>query len=249
MASYRKIGRNWFYRFVDGVQRERKGCPDRRETEAMAAAAELQISKIKGGLIDPRALRYRDYERTPVADHLDAFRASIVAKGSGVKHADKTRTRAERIIALGGVGKLSDLSLSRVDKALSALRSEGLSTETLNHYIRAIKGFARWCWKDGRTRDHQLVAKSTTSPESSRTFTRRALSHEESPRLVVAAEHGPVVMGMTGPDRAMAYRVALGTGFRVEEMASLTPGSFALDGKPPTIVCEAGYTKFKFRRF
>jgi hypothetical protein len=56
MASYRKIGRNWFFRFIDanGVQRERKACPGRHETEAMAAATELEVSKVKAGLIDPR---------------------------------------------------------------------------------------------------------------------------------------------------------------------------------------------------
>ena len=57
MASFRKIGRNWFYRFVnaDGVQRERKGCSDRRETEGMAAAAEAEAAKIRCGYIDPKA--------------------------------------------------------------------------------------------------------------------------------------------------------------------------------------------------
>ncbi len=52
-----------------------------------------------------------------------------------------------------------------------------------------------------------------------------------------------VVLGMAGPDRAMVYRVALGTGFRAAELASLYPGSFRLDANPPTIVCEAAYTK------
>src|SRR4051812_30660909 len=49
MASLRKRGRVWFYRYVDadGVQREHKGCPDRRETEAMAAAVEAEASKVK----------------------------------------------------------------------------------------------------------------------------------------------------------------------------------------------------------
>ena len=48
---------------------------------------------------------------------------------------------------------------------------------------------------------------------------------------------------MTGPDRATLYRVALGTGFRAAELASLTTASFRLNSEPPTIVCEAAYTK------
>ena len=245
MAGVRKRSGAWYARWfdADGVRHERRAGTDKRATEQLAAALEAEATRVRSGVVDPREIQYRDHERAPIADHLDAFHASITAKGSGAKHADKTRTRADRIVVLGGVNRLSELTLSRAHAALAVLRSEGLSTETLNHYIRAIKGFARWCWKDARTRDHQLVALSTTSPEADRTFVRRALSQKESPRFVTAPEHGPIVMGMTGPDRAMAYRVAMSTGFRADEMRSLTPESFALDRTLPTIVCEAAYTK------
>ncbi len=52
-----------------------------------------------------------------------------------------------------------------------------------------------------------------------------------------------MVKGVSGPVRAMAYRVALGTGFRADELRSLTTTSFHLDADPPKIVCEAAYTK------
>ena len=41
---------------------------------------------------------------------------------------------------------------------------------------------------------------------------------------------------MSGPDRALAYRLALATGFRAEESRSLTPESFQLDAPHPRIV-------------
>ena len=41
----------------------------------------------------------------------------------------------------------------------------------------------------------------------------------------------------------MLYRVALGTGFRVSELASLMPNSFALDTDPPTVTVRAAYSK------
>ena len=153
MASLRKRGRVWYYRFVDadGVRRSAKGCPDRRETEAMAAASEAEAAKIKAGLIDPRAILYRDHESQPLAVHLDDWRASIVGKGSGGKHAEKTRMRAGRVLSLGRIDRPSQLTPSRVHAALATLRTEGLSTETINHHVRAVKGFARWLWTDGRT--------------------------------------------------------------------------------------------------
>jgi integrase len=48
---------------------------------------------------------------------------------------------------------------------------------------------------------------------------------------------------MTGPDRAMLYRVAVGTGFRANELRSLTPESFDLDANPPKVTVEAAYSK------
>jgi integrase len=79
-----------------------------------------------------------------------------------------------------------------------------------------------------------------------RRYVRRALTPEEAARVIQAAETGPTVMGMTGPDRAMLYSVALATGFRPgRELRLLTPGSFDLDGDPPTIAVTPSYTKNK----
>ncbi len=47
--------------------------------------------------------------------------------------------------------------------------------------------------------------------------TRRALSLAEAELLIEITETQPDRFGMTGPERAMLYRVALGTGFRVSE--------------------------------
>ena len=48
---------------------------------------------------------------------------------------------------------------------------------------------------------------------------------------------------MTGPDRARLYALALGTGFRASELASLTPERFDLSADPPTVSVEACYAK------
>ena len=48
---------------------------------------------------------------------------------------------------------------------------------------------------------------------------------------------------LSGTDRAMVYRLALGTGFRAKELRSLTPASFDLDGEPPTVRVQAACSK------
>ncbi len=64
---------------------------------------------------------------------------------------------------------------------------------------------------------------------------RRILTDDELGRLVQYAKSGRVRWDMPGPLRAMAYRAAAGTGFRVDELRSLTPEAFRLDSPQPII--------------
>ena len=48
---------------------------------------------------------------------------------------------------------------------------------------------------------------------------------------------------MTGPERAMLYRLAAETGLRSSELRSLTGTSFVLDSTEPTVTVEAAYSK------
>ena len=246
MASFRKNGRSWFYRFIDenGTQRERKGCPDRRETERMAAAAEAEAHNIRRGFVDPKARSLRDNEARPLTGHLDDFQAHLTDKGTpGRKHPAITRRRVEKVLALASIRKVSELSVSKVQGALAKMRDEGFSIQTINHHVTGLKSFSRWLWREGRGREHRLEHLSTSSPESDRRRRRRTLTPEEAARLVQAAEHGPIVRGMSGPDRARLYALALGTGFRASELASLTPERFDLTASPPTATVQAAFTK------
>ena len=52
---------------------------------------------------------------------------------------------------------------------------------------------------------------------------------------------------MTGPERAVLYLVAVNTGLRANELASLVPESFDLESDPPTMTVEAAYSKHRRR--
>jgi hypothetical protein len=116
MASVQKRGRVWYYRFVDadGVRRNVKGCTDRRVTEELARNAESETAMIKAGRIDPRELAYRDHEARPLAEHLNDWHGYLTAKGSTVKHANLASYRARRVVQMARIGRLSDLTPSRV---------------------------------------------------------------------------------------------------------------------------------------
>jgi integrase len=132
-----------------------------------------------------------------------------------------------------------------VQGAVAAVREKGLSLATCNDTLRAIKQFSRWLWRDGRAREDVLVHLTGYNVALDRRHDRRALTDEELARLIAAAESGPAVIGMPGPDRAMLYRVAVGTGFRANELRSLTPESFDVDADPPTVTVQAAYSKHR----
>ena len=237
MASLRKRGRVWYYRYVDadGVQHERKGCPDRRETEAMAASLESEASKVKAGIVDTRDLAFRDADRKALAEHLADWRSAMIAKGRTLPHANLSHNRAAKVAALAKADRLSRLGPAAIQAALSTLKDGGASLQTLNHHRAALRAFVRWAKADGRLRDDPMLGVTGYNASEDVRHARRSLSDGEMAALVEATTHGPERLGMSGADRTMAYRLAAGTGFRVNELRSLIPESFKLDGPRPFV--------------
>jgi integrase len=246
MASYRKRGSVWYYRYTDqdGVRHEQKGCTDRRVTEELARAAESEVAKIKAGLIDPKSLRIAEANRQPIQTHVDAFLASLVQSGRKTHHVGNTRACLNRLLALAMIERLCDLTPSAIVPALARLKEQGFAARTVEAHIIAVKSFSRWAWRDGRATDYALVGLVKPKvQDSERRRVRRPLSDTELRTLIETTKTAPPWRGLSGFDRSLLYAVASMTGFRRGELMSLTPESFRLDAKPPMILCEAGYTK------
>ena len=272
MASFRKRGRNWYYRYVnaDGEKLEEKGCPDRRATEEIARGKESDVARIRAGL-DPKELDYRSHVALPLSDHVAAWKASVEAKGATEKHVELFTKRAKRVIALlkGAelaeidppnnakhadlpkfekaltervkTAKLADLTKDRVQKALATLRSKGRSLATCNHHRAAIKAFSAWCYDSHRTREDVLRGVTGFNVKEDRRHDRRTISVEELLRLVEVTQRGEDFQGMSGPVRGLVYRLAVATGLRYSEIASIYPESF--DWEAPSVTVAACYTK------
>jgi integrase len=209
---------------------------------------ETEAALRRRGVIDARTDAYTANEARSVIEHLTDWRDYLLAKGSSQRHASEGHARLVKLVMLARAKRLSDLTPSTVQKALAILKGEELSLRTIHHYTRLAKNFSRWDWHDGRTREDDLAhLRPPANPETDRRRERRALTTEELLRLVKAAEHGEVRCRLAGPDRAMLYRIALGTGYRSGELQSLTPESFDLDGEYPTITVEAGSSKRRRR--
>jgi integrase len=248
VASVFKFPKNaltWTVVYTDqhGKRRKKKGYTDKRESERLGMKLEERARKIRNGEIDPKDEKYRDHEGIPLVDHLEDFKRSVRGKGATPKYIHMTGQRAGRVLDLAKAKRISDLSLSKALEAVQALRDAGLSQQSINHHIRAVKGFSRWLWSDGRAREHHLAHLKTSSPEADRRHVRRLLTPEEAAKIVHAAENGPSTLGISGPDRAILYRLALGTGFRANELRTLTLERFSLDSKTPTVTGRSCDTK------
>jgi integrase len=251
MASLRKRGATWYVRVRDehGKQSEIKAGPDRSVAQRIAAEAESRVQAIKAGAIDPRERTWADAERRPLADHVEDWYKVLLARRSNATYAATARSRVLRLIEMTRATRISHISLSGVQTAVGALRSsprrpsrsKPLSDRTVHHHVRAITSFTTWLWRDGRVREdplaHLAAPKVVTSKE------RRALSPQDTALLIATTRTGPTSYGLSGEDRATLYALALGTGFRVNELRSLTPEDFDLDADPPTVTCRAAYTK------
>jgi len=218
--------------------------PDRDAAQQLANHLENEAMKRRTGQIDPTLERFAKQARRPIAEHIADFRASLDAKGNTAKHVETTDQRIRFIVEKCGATHTKHLTASAVQQAVKGIRDAGRSLETCHSYLRAIKSFSRWLWRDKRMADDALATLEGYNAETDPRHQRRELTAEELAYLLPFVEgYTRAAHNLAGPDRAMIYRLALGTGFRAKELRSLTPASFDLNSDPPTVTVEASYSK------
>ncbi len=209
------------------------GCQDKAEAERYASHLENQARKRRTGEIDPALERFGKQARRPIAEHVAEFKVVLLAKGNTPDYVETTIQQVEFIVARCGAETTKQLTPSVVQGAIKGIRDAGRSLETCNSYLRAIKGFSRWLWTGKRSSDNSLMTLQGYNADTDKKHPRRELTADELVYLLPFVEtHTATAHNMPGPDRAMVYRLALGTGFRAGELRSLTPASFDLDADP-----------------
>jgi len=227
----------------DGRRRERSTrTTDRAAAERILAKKVADTALRRDGVVDPREEAIALQRRRPLADHLDAWRDSLRAKGTGPKRLTMVFGRASRLADGCGFQTLADVEPGRVRDFVRRLQDDGAADRTINGYLQAFKQFIRWAVGDGRLAIDPLAGLGMVRVVGQRR-TRRPMAPEELWRVIDAAETGPAYRRTSGPDRAMLYRLAAGTGLRAAELRSLTPASFDLASDPPVVRLRAAYSK------
>ncbi len=237
--------KKWWGRYRDenGAERRVPLAVDKAAAQAMLNELVKKAERRAVGLDDP----FEAPRRKPLADHLADFASYLTNKGSTPDHVKLTKQRAETIISRCKFQRIADINAGRVQESLAELRAEGRSAASSNHYLRAIKMFTRWLVRERRAGDDRLAHLSMLNAKTDLRHERRTLELEQLAELIEAARRGLPFRDLTGPDRAVLYLVALNTGLRANELASLLPESFDLESNPPTVTVEAAYSKHRRR--
>ena len=209
-----------------------------------AAQLEKAAQDRENGMIDPKQERFTVQAQRPIEEHLADFRDGLAAKGNTVDHVQRTTRHVRQILDTCHVQQIGDLNSTGVLKAIRGIRDSGMSLRTCNAYLRSIKSFTRWLRHEQRSQDDPLAGLRAFNESTDKRHIRRELSADEIQWLLTVTEQQDRTnYNLDGQTRAMAYRVALGTGFRRRELRSLTPASFDLDADPPTVTVPAAYSK------
>jgi integrase/recombinase XerD len=236
--------RKWWGRYRDSLGRDRRIplSADKQAASAMLAEIVQKVEREKSGLID----NIDEEIRRPIKEHLADFERHKKSRNSTASYVKELMAKVRRASKMLKWRTAADITAHGVEQFLSDLRDkEGLSVQTSNHYLRALKGFTRWLVINKRLRSNPLETLHMLNVRVDRRHDRRALSSEEFSRLLEAAETGPPIEGLSGRDRAMLYVLAAWTCFRRGEIGSLTLKSFCLDTDLSTVRVEAAYSKHR----
>lgn len=227
------------FRDADGILGSVKLCTNKPASAQMLAELVRRAEREQAGLVDP----FEQHRKRPLAEHLADFERHLKAKENSEKHVKNTVSYVGRILESCEFKRISDFSENRVTDYLHERRQGGMSIASSNHYMTAIKSFARWLVRSKRAPENPFDHLSRMNADTDRRHIRRPAADDDFAKLLTATMQGEPFRGISGRDRIILYLVATSTGFRCSELGSLTPASFDLDSHPPTISVKAAYSK------
>jgi len=236
-----RVSKKWYGRYRDehGTMRRVALAGNKQVAQAMLQQTVTRVERMKAGLIDPVEI---EAER-PMREHLDDYMKHMKQKDDTPRHIRDTRSQLKKMIKAGKWHSTLEIRATDVQAYLGDLADKGNSIRTRNSYLAAAKAFTKWLHRNRRLSSDVLIHLSPSNTEVDRRRDRRPLAQEEFALLIDAAEHGPPIQSIPGPDRAMMYLLAAYTGLRKGEIGSLTVASFDLKNNPASTVTVAGYSK------
>ena len=184
-------------------------------------------------------------DRTPIElpPGVETFTPSQAARLLGISGAALRATIKRWNLPATGNGKARRLPRSTVE-AVAENQAKGASPATINHYVRALRGFFRWLVRSKRIASNPVETLTLVPTTTDVRRRRRELSEDELRRLLAATRRSTrTFRGLTGEDRHFLYLVAVSTGLRARALANLRPEDFDLDSPSPVVTVPAKFQK------
>lgn len=216
-------------------------------TKRMASQFEADAMLRRRGVLPPEADPIVISESETVVRHVLDYGCYLEGKADTDKYVEQVVSYISMVAKACDFKTIGSINTAKVMSYAGDLRRQGKGLASINRRLSAVKGFAKWLFENERTRKHRLVGVKMLNARTDRRHRRRPLSDEELTRVLAAAEASQqTIFWLTGPQRAMFYRIALGTGFRASEISSLKPLDFSLsDLDNASVTVTAAYSKHK----
>ena len=242
-----RIGRIYSakYKDVSGLWVQKvTGTADRQEAQRIANKWEADARLRAEGVIDARAERASEQGKLSIDSVLDDYIAYLATKNGTEKHRSKTKAYIQEFQVSGEWKTVADIEAGSVTRHAQSLLAGNMAPRTVQARLTAVKGFTRWMVPNHWYTD-ALAGVKKPNPNADRRVERRMLLPDEWRWLETTTVNGPERQGMTGIERVTLYMLAIQTGLRVNEIASLTQGKLSLDDDQPYVRCKAAGTKNK----
>ncbi len=241
--TIRKQSQYWYidYKAAGETRKRVKGFKDKTATAQLAAKLEKEAELADAGIID----RYKDHRKRPLTEHLKDFGNCLTGRGITAKYIQQVVNQLEIVFKSCGFAYIADITASSVQRFIGELKRTGSSHRTCNYYLKTLKQFCSWLVADNRTAENPLAYLKGLNTQTDIRRKRRALNIDEINRLIEATADSPEHHLMSGQERAMLYTLALNTGLRAGELASLTWQSFNLNDSTPSVTVLAAYSKHR----
>ena len=239
MASIHKREKIWYVAWRDdkGKQHQKAVGPDKQAAKEEMFRKETETRRRKSGEIDQEDENRKDFAKMAISQHLDDWYTDMCNMGKDY-YAHQNRIKIARILEAGNIARISELTHARVRAALIKLsarrgwRGNGtisckLCTTILRRSCNSRYGSRL------RNETQRIGSKASRCWRRARLSSDSVLEPDEARALLEATPEQPTRAGISGPDRLILYATALGTGYRLKELMSLTPESFQLDADPP----------------
>lgn len=214
-----------------------------RARAAIAGCGWAALDEIAPGPLSAWLGRLRRGAPVELPPGKDSWSKRELAAALGLQGAALAKRARKHRIAATGQGRARRWSREAAEQ-LAALCGQGVSRQTSNFYLSAVRQFVRWLVRECGLPTDPLSSASGLNVRADRRHDRRDVTPAELRRLLETTAASPRVWrGLTGADRELLYLTTFATGFRRGEVAALTPAWFDLTGERPSVQLPARLDK------